>query len=156
MGVSYDAGLSIGYTIDLDNIPKRYRKRRERQAHLEDRYDPKTGRKLAGQVEMVEQEAGDVWTFQDKDYEDVNDFLDTISLAVGALHGEYGDLNNDPVEEHVHRIELPIPEKQGDCTGVDFAWLTEQLEAVQEIGHKLNKLGFKIDKPTAAAHLAIC
>jgi hypothetical protein len=156
MGMSYDAGLSIGYTIDIDNIPDKYRKRRERQAHLEDRYDPKTGKKLAEQVEVLEQEEGELWTLQDKDYEDASDFLDAIAQAVGAFHGEYGDLNNDPVEEHLHRIELPIPEKQGDYTGVDLAWLTGQLEAVREIGHRLKKLGFKIDKPTTAAYLAIC
>jgi hypothetical protein len=156
MGASCDANLSIGYTIDLDNISDKYRKHVERKVHLENRYDSKTGKKLTEQVEVTEQESGDIWTFQGRDFEEADDFLDAVSLAVGALHGEYGDLNNDPVEEHLHRIELAIPEEQGDCAAVDFAWLTEQLEAVQEIGCKLEKLGFKIDKPTAAAYLAIC
>ena len=37
MGLDHDAALSVGYTIDPDNIPDQYRKHLERQVRLEDR-----------------------------------------------------------------------------------------------------------------------
>ena len=59
MGIHYGIGLAIGFTIRLEEFLKPFAKTREEEFHIEDRWDPKTGKKLEP-VKVVDDE-GDEW-----------------------------------------------------------------------------------------------
>ena len=155
MGLDTDAQLSVGYTIDLDLIPAQYRKQVPHPVRRKDRRHARTRPKLAPSEALAGSATLEVWTLNGKEFEDVSAFLDAVAHAVGGVHGEYGDLVNDPTEEVLHRIELRVPPRQTSGHDVQLAWLGRQVEAVRQLGRPLEKLGFEIDPPTAAAYLVI-
>lgn len=155
MGLDTDAQLSIGYTIDLDLIPAQYLKLVPRPVRRAKRHRSQTRQKLAPPEEVVGPATIEVWILNGKEFEDVSAFLDAVAHTVGGVHGEYGDLVNDPTEGRLHRIELRVPPRQTSGHDVQLAWLGRQVEAVRQLGHQLERLGFEIDPPTAAAYLVI-
>ena len=46
MGVNYHFNLAVGFEMTEDELYKPFEKHFEEESHLEDRYDPKTGKKL--------------------------------------------------------------------------------------------------------------
>lgn len=69
MGIDYSVHLGVGFIVNKDSLTSPFRVETEEQFHMEDRFNPKTGEKLAP-VKVVDVEADEAFVFEGKTYDD--------------------------------------------------------------------------------------
>lgn len=93
MGIDYSVNLGIGYIIDSEDLFAPFRVDIPEKSHMEDRFDPKTGKKIAP-VKVVDEEACEEYEYKGKRYEDVYDLSHALAkdLECGiSNNGGYSD-----------------------------------------------------------------
>lgn len=95
MGIDYSFWLNIGYKISGEFLPDSMRKITEEKSHMEDRFDPKTGKKLAP-VKVIDEEGGlECFLVDGTELEDMYSLAEALSEKLGCEveceHGYSGE-----------------------------------------------------------------
>lgn len=130
MSIDIFADLIIGYPIDLDQ----FKVTLPEKSHMEDRWDPKTGEKLAGPVKVIDEEEREAFKFEGIEEEDELDFAQKLEEKLNVCvsgHGTWGDRE--------WYISVPI-----DPTSVED--VQKALDGVEEFKKLIKKSGIKVGK----------
>ncbi len=68
MGIDYSFSLAVGFVVAMDSLVKPFIVKKEEKFHMEDRFDPKTGKKI-GQAKVVDQSAEEEYAYKGETYE---------------------------------------------------------------------------------------
>lgn len=101
MSIDYSFGLMVGFRFSPGELDDVFGKKVPEKSHMEDRFDPKTGKKLAPE-KVVDREAGLVYVFQGKELEDgeyhvYEELANAIAGHVGCNYDISGCDGNDMV-----------------------------------------------------------
>ena len=152
---NYCASLSIGYEIDPEKIPTRYRNLIPDEVLLEEDCNPRIGERFPKPERSLNHSAKMAWTFDGEDCCDLLDFLATVAGKVGGLAGLHGDFTGSPGSKIRYFIELSLPGDQDESSSVSVPVLVQHAAKLQGIGGKLRELGFEVGEAMIAAHLSI-
>lgn len=92
MGMEHTSAVIIGFTIEREDFLMPFKVTRPEKFHMEDRFNPKNGKKLKEQARVVDSEEQEVYVFNGKDYEDASDFIDDVAGENGCditMHGDF-------------------------------------------------------------------
>lgn len=95
MSVDHSAETIVGYVIPVEDFFKPLLVKSKEVSHMEDRFDPKSGKKLDKQEKVIDREAGFNVKVGDEEFEgpgaddDLENFNpdDEVTEAIGALLG---------------------------------------------------------------------
>lgn len=147
MSTDYYSAGGIGILLSYPSgIPKKYRRTEPEKSHLEDRFDPKTGKHI-GQVTVTDHEEYEVLhNGKGKEYDVADD-------PESALYDFLCDLLTDAnfsvgiyeVDQLVEQIELETADEDGTFLFIGGAGETMQdrIREISKIYKKLVRLGFK-------------
>jgi hypothetical protein len=89
MSTDYSARLGIGFVFKTNDINDKFWEEVPEKSHMEDRFDPKTGKKMAP-VKVVDQERGSVLKFHGKTYEDIDVLVSAIAKMARCSYDMFG------------------------------------------------------------------
>jgi hypothetical protein len=161
VGIDYSFKLAVGWRVSKERLEKKFGTVVPAKTHKEDRYDPKTGKKVESEI-VVDEPGGETLTAAafgepDVEYCDLWDLADGICSELGCQHWAVGSGMDDEAdfifgpcfdvdvgprgyeEEDLGHITV-------DSGGVPLSTLTRlNQEKVVGLGVKLYELGL-IDK----------
>ena len=142
MSIDCDSVLGIGYLINPDTLPDQLARRLPEIWHWENRYDPRTGRKLDKQEKVVTEEASVTFVLGGEEYDDFDEFLEAVAEKVGGCAGVYWSGS-----DRAYLIQPTISEDDDGQAGIELELLLLYLPKIRKIGERLRDLGFKVSKP---------
>ena len=164
MSIDYTISLAVGYIIPEDELTRVFGKTTPKKSHLEDRFDPKTGKKLAP-VEVVDENSYTTIVYKGEEIEDgeseladlIREDLDDI-VATGCQVWPHGSSMSGEMSyvfgPDLKKLYKPYDEDgiSGDDTitatgSIPFALLTECGSALGVIRKALVELGLKPGEP---------
>jgi len=149
MGIDYSFSLDIGYKISGEDLPDSMRKLTEEKSHMEDRFDPKTGKKLAP-AKVVDEEGGlECFLLDGKEIEDTYELAEALADKLGCdvdcEHGYSGEDFSITFSLQLERTD------EDDCDWgrvaigssilFDEATSAKARAALKKLGKDLKKLG---------------
>jgi hypothetical protein len=161
MGIDYSSSLAIGWRVRAEQLKQVFGKYTPEQAHMEDRYDPKTGKKLLPE-KVIDQRAGTVLMFEGQECDYIEQLVEAICDKTGATFWHDGSFMCDQEDmEYIigPSFELDTEGKdEGRVTtggGILFAKVVELAPELQRIGIELRKLGLDIGSAEITTTLLI-
>jgi hypothetical protein len=151
MSTEYDANYVVGWLLDEDNIPKKYRSFRKEVSHLEDRFDPKTGKKIT-QEKVIDSEEQDIFVLEGEEYDDSSEFFEHLAITIGGVTEQVGDFNGGDVSYAIEPAIDKADMNEGDLKVLSMPKYTKKLKVMQR---KLAKLGFDVGEPMIRAVLNV-
>lgn len=148
MAVEYNAMHVVGFVFGEDDIPKKYRKYRKEESHLEARYDAKTAKRVADE-KVIDVNAGGFFMLNAVEHDDAYSFFEHLADMVDGHMECHGDLNHR--SSMLYCVEPPLRTK--NC-GYAFDDVVKSAPLVHAMHKKLIGLGFK-QKPGVWAVLDI-
>lgn len=91
MGIDIDQAVKVGYVFSEDEIEAAFGTQFPEVAHLEDRFDPKTGQKIAPH-KVIERYGYTLYNHSDVQYDDVHEFISALEKDLNADIHHYGDM----------------------------------------------------------------
>lgn len=158
MGMTYSARIGIGFVFTREEFVASFKKHMPEKAHMEDRYDPKTGAKQLP-AKVIDSEAGEYVFFDAQDYGMVNDGLDIYQLTedvgdfIGNCHCHSFGYEHEMVaiEPKFDEFGDSVDAGNFDIGGDVELSMTEKLRPdLARIAKALKKLGVhqgRIDEP---------
>lgn len=152
MGSHFRACVGVGYIVSYNDAVKPFIKHVEEVAHMEDRFDPKTGKKLLPE-KIIDTPASD-GLFIDGDELDIYEFLDLLgqklSCVVTQLNAEF--------EVEGGEITFQLRMKRDEFADIDFGRLDiggpleyvdvlKQEQALKDLRVRMIKLGIPRTDP---------
>ncbi len=150
MGVDYSAHLAIGYELEASMFD-RFKVKTDPVWHMEERFSEKTGKKLAP-VKVVTQEAGEVYRFDEQEFEDVDSIVNAICHKLGACYSTHGSQYSYDDESELTFIVGPKFDDARDSYddgplsisgAIEYPDLLALGDELNRIGQALLKLGLK-------------
>jgi hypothetical protein len=159
MSTNYSFRLSVGFEIGYDQILKKYGKYLPEMSHMEDRFDPRTGKK-SGQEKVVDHEAGVRVVIGGESFGryDTHEMVEALEKELGAFVEVVNDAmsvssvgNSFMISPRGLNFKDPsrITLDYGDIMaqgGLLIDDLVRKLPQFEELGLRLKKLGFKPGK----------
>lgn len=150
MGIDYSVNLGIGYILDREDIIAPFRVEVPEKFHMEDRFDPKTGKKLAP-VKVVDEEGGEEFEYKGERHEDSYELFQAIGEDLGCNIDNCGGYTDG----ETIRVTLEI---ETDDSGVDdgmftvggaasFDDVTAKRAELKELKKRFKKLGIDLGEP---------
>jgi hypothetical protein len=147
MGIDYSSNLLIGYAFEAKAVEAPFARTVPEKSHMEDRFDPKTGKKL-DPVKVVDDEERDVWEFNGESFEDREELYTALAAAAKCQYVLYGQ------SEYVaFGPDIELSSENPDCGHVYFAGnlsydaVVKAKAEVRRIGKKLRKFGLELPEP---------
>lgn len=147
MGIDYQFNIGIGFILDREDVVAPFRVQTEEKFHMEDRFDSKTGKKLAP-LKVVDQKATEAFELDGKTYEECWDFYEalgekldcSISNQGGYTDGEtlYITINI----EHTGEDDLDSGRVTAGSS-ITFDNVTMSRATLMTLSKKLKKLGIE-------------
>lgn len=107
MGIDYSFALGIGFTVDPEELSEALRKDNTKlipeKSHMEDRFDPKTGPKLAS-VKVVDEDETVSWFIGEEEFEYENEFLEEFFHRKGMAYSDDSGMS----EASVAYVTVPV------------------------------------------------
>lgn len=150
MGIDYGCYLGIGFITDKETVLAPFRKVLPEVSHMEDRFDQKTGKKLAP-VKVVDEGEGEEFVFDGRHYDDDFELFEAIGKKLNCSIGDTGGYT----EGTTVYIEVDVDTDDG---GVDdgrftvggaatFADVTALRAQLTKLKRDFKKLGIELDEP---------
>jgi hypothetical protein len=152
MSTDIDTVIVVGFVVPEEDFLKPLKVYKKEESHLEDRFDPKTGKKLKPQ-KVVDQEARWVYEFEGGTYEDNQtelglntwDLLDAIGKKFKCFVSFHGNLNWG---ENITVAVESKKQKKTQKGGYSFKCIGELPKAnLARIAREMKKAGFKLGEP---------
>jgi len=149
MGIDYSASLGIGFVVSNDDLLKPFTVETEEKFHMEDRFDPKTGKKLAP-VKVIDEEGGETYEFEGERYEDTYELFDAMGKKLGCeIANQGGYSNGETLYVFVDGVEHT---GEDDCddgrfsvgTSVLFDEVARQKSALDKLAKAFKKYGIDL------------
>lgn len=138
MGIDCCFHIGFGYTVNAEDVYSKYRITFPEESHMEDRFDPKTGR-LVGQEKVIDEFETTTYTFDSRHCEEEED-----------LEGALADHLDCDVRVHGDTMFFTVNVKQTgeDEFAVDDAVTTGSVlfKDVKGLDSKLKKLADRMKK----------
>ncbi len=83
MGIDYSFSLAVGFVVEMDSFTKPFIVVAEEKSHMEDRFDPKSGKKLAP-VKVIDQAEEQAYVYKGTTYEDQFELLEALEEDLGC------------------------------------------------------------------------
>ena len=166
MSTEYSFHVAVGYEVSFKELARGRLKRLREKSRLEDRFDPRTGKKT-GQEKVVEREAGtylvigdDSYSIEFEDVPEAKAALETaLSLALGT-ELELTDVNESPYVDLLDSTYVVAPPclmpresrevDLGRATGTGAFLVSELVKAMpapEAFGQRLRKAGVPAGGP---------
>jgi hypothetical protein len=161
MSTDYSFGVGAGFELAFRQIVKKYGRKLPEKSHTEDRYDSKTGKKLAPE-KVVDRPAGTMVVIDGQEIDPAEDPWKVAEALEKVLRADILLVNDNPNGVDEGDILLVRPESVGlddvstECLdygrvtadgGYSLEQLAAELPKFKELGIRLKKLGFKVGKP---------
>lgn len=148
MSTEYDANCFVGFAFQNDDIPAKFRKIKPEESHMERRFHPKSGKPVPDE-KVIDSEEEEVFSFDDKEFEDEREFFEAVAAEVGGTCCMNGDFVNGDV---AYFIEPPLKMKHERYL---FEDVVKSAKTVRSMYKKLKKFGFKVTAPVVMGVLTI-
>lgn len=158
MGRDYSASLIVGFHMDAQTFLKPLVKEVPEEVHYEDRWDPKTGKKLEPK-KVANVEAGEYYVYEDvryeSDFDAVEGLLEVLSGRFDChmfLVGEYGDLD-------CCRVAIEPIMGSGSIGSNDYVNFADVNAAGKEtaaLGKRLKRAGFDPGADGVHVDMSVC
>jgi len=129
--MNWESSVVVGFVIEKDDLEMPFKQTVPEQSHMEDRFDPKTGKKLAKQVKVVDKEECEEFFFNGENIgDDACDLVSAIEDEVNcriSMHGNYCD-----GDDLVYAIE-PTDAASDPLTFKEVASLESECERIRKI-----------------------
>ena len=159
MSTNYSFRLSVGFEIGYDQILKKYGEYMPEKSHMEDRFDPRTGKKSV-QVKVVDHEAGVRVVIGSESFGqyDIHEMVEALEKELDAFVEVVNDVMSAGCVGNSFMISprglnFKDPSKAtldyGDVMahgGFLIDDMVRKLPQFEELGLRLKKLGFKPGK----------
>jgi hypothetical protein len=147
MGIDYQFSLGIGFILDREDVVAPFRVEVPEKFHMEDRFDPKTGKPIEP-VKVIDEEAGEAFVVDGTTYEDGYDFFEALGSKLGcsiANQGGYSDGETLYLTVDVERTDEDYLDDGRISVGSSIAFdnVTASRAAIMELSKKLKKLGIE-------------
>lgn len=144
MGIDYSFNLAVGFIVDTEDFIKPFRTMNEEKFHMEDRFDPKSGKKV-GQEKVIDQEAEEAYTYKGKTYEEQYEFLEALCEDLGCTVDDGGGYSDN--EKVYISVDFETDDSGQDygrvCVGgaATFDEIAKCKKKCADLKKALNKLG---------------
>lgn len=101
MGIDYTTSIAVGFDVSDDDLYETFGVHYPEQSHMEDRWDPKTGKKLAP-VKVIDRAEGRVLEFEGTEHQDALSLATAICEKIGcAMNYSKNFYGGDETERYV-------------------------------------------------------
>jgi hypothetical protein len=157
MSIDFSFALGIGFTVDPEELSEALRKANTKvvpeKFHMEDRFDPKTGAKLAP-VKVVDEDETVSWFVGKEEFEYEDEFLEEFFNRKGMTYSD----NSGMSEASVAYVTVPVKHTgeddfdDGNITcGSSIAYSVATSKSTQNCLKKIKKflqsLGLEVGEP---------
>ncbi len=147
MGIDYAFNLGIGFVLDREDVLAPFRVEREEKFHMEDRFNPKTGKKVEP-AKVVDEEAGEAFILDGTHHDDDWSFLEALSQKLGCDITNQGGYSDDQTLYFTVKVKTTGEDGLEDgrmTVGYSIAFVTviESSSSVMLLAAKLKKLGIE-------------
>ncbi len=147
MGIDYAFNLGIGYILDREDVVAPFRVDVPEKFHMEDRFSPKTGKKLEP-VKVVDEEAGEAYVLDGKQYEEHWEFFEDLSKKLECDITNQGGYSDDQTLYFTVKVEKTDEDtlEDGRITlgpSITFDNITSSRAALTKLAKSLKKLGIE-------------
>lgn len=147
MGIDYSVHLGIGYILDREDIIAPFRVEIPEKFHMEDRFDSKTGKKLAPE-KVVDEEGGEEFEYKGTRYEMEYELFEAMAEDLECCIdncGGYTDGETIRVTLDVETDDSGIDDGRFTVGGaVSFADVTAMRAQLTALKKKFKKLGIDL------------
>jgi len=149
MGIDYSFSLDIGYKISGEDLPDSMFRITEQKSHMEDRFDPRSGKKIAP-VRVIDEEGGEeTYILDGKEHEDTCELAEALAEKFGCdVDCERGYGGDDFSMSFTLRLERTGEDDNGwgnvavgSSILFDVATSAKARAAMKKLGKDLKKLG---------------
>lgn len=91
----FSANIIVGFKFLEEDVLTTFQKTLPEKSHLEDRYDQRTGLKLAEKAKVLDEEEREVWEFDGEVYEDKYDFFDAVASKINCEYEYFGEFGGE-------------------------------------------------------------
>jgi hypothetical protein len=154
MGTEYNSSLGIGFRVRYSQLLEKFGRKTSERFHMEDRFDPKTGKKT-GPVKVIDQEEMVSFIFDGEDFQDdVYALVEAIQEKVGCAH--YEEVDETGLEDALYVFGPNIRTDDEDTFSYGRfntygPMMVRDIVAVQEelvrIGNRLRAQGLDVGEP---------
>lgn len=166
MGIDYSASIAFGCRVTPEMIGQVFGVTLPEKFHMEDRFDPKTGKKLP-QVKVIDWEEMNVYKIDkgaDEYFEDQIELMEEVCKRARASYWIVSDYDAPPDETTF--IVGVTPKKSGDDgeswgrvdTGPSYSLddVADLRPELEEIRKRLKDMGLKIGPPRVYCAMYVC
>ncbi len=147
MGTEYINDIGIGFPISDEQIPSKFRETKHEVNHFENRWDPKTGKKLPKEkvIDSLEEE---VYVLDGRSYVTIHDFLSAVAKPLGCICAEYGDYVDGSLFYTIELRSVRPDGKESGPDGLAVCDLIKLLPKYYKVRNALRKMGIEVqDEP---------
>lgn len=152
MGIDYSFSIGIGYVVSYDSLVEAlepWAVKTEDDFHMEDRFDPKTGKKI-GQEKVVDFEGETTYKLGKKKFEYEDEFLEALFDSFGAEYSNDGGMSEATVAyitvktEHTGEDDFDGGRVfAGSSILFSEAMATKTKAALKKLAKQLTKMGLE-------------
>jgi hypothetical protein len=159
MGMQYSIGLGIGFIVRASIFFDAFETLKEEKFHMEDRWDPKTGKQLEP-VKVVDEQVESVYTFNGEELEDELSVMEKVGNELNC-DIEHGNENDEYLNITLRDVEY-TDEDDFDDGRVSIGHSVSFLEVVQKEEELVrlatafrDRCGIKVGNPKVFCSLSI-
>lgn len=140
MGIDYSFRLAVGFRVTRQMLEQRFARHIAAKIKLEDRYDPKTGKRLEP-VEVVVKDASHSFVWGAVELEDPMELVDAICDKIGATYWSVGSYMDGDVD---YIIGPSFKTSEGmDCGRIDCGGGVDYLDMLG-MGPEVSRIGIAL------------
>jgi len=145
MSISYNFDLGVGFVLDKSEVLAPFAKNFPAKFHYEDRFDPKTGKKLTP-TKVIDNEEGVVYELDGKEYDEEYELLEALAEKLRCNFGNgggYSDCSTVYVAVELDTTgEDSYDDGRASCgSSATLENVIKSKKAVEVLAKKLRKLG---------------
>jgi hypothetical protein len=144
MGIDYDFRLAVGFRVTSQEIEETFGEPREEDFHMEQRFDPRTGKRLEDE-KVVTRPAGLNLVLRDCEFDSVEELVDAMAGEVGAVSYPCGSYMGG--DEFDFIIGPKVPDEA--TSGFEDSHITVDggfpFERLAELGPELARIKKELD-----------
>ncbi len=142
MGIDYECGTAIGFRFTHEELCKPFKQEVAEVSHLEDRFDPKTGKRIAPAV-VVDVLGGESLFLDGEEFEHWQDLSQAVADKLDCRLWIDGDMNGDD-PSFVFGL-TPVREEAGEDFGPVSTGDHYSFADVAKLGPRLKSLKKRLE-----------
>lgn len=145
MGVSSITWAEVGVQVEREHLRAPFKHVEPEVCHYEDRFDPKTGKKVEPK-KIVDCEEKVTLHFQGKQYRDTRDLANAVAAHLGCKVTHYNDCVCGQWDTYVFGFDHSAHDEYGPAA-TDLKPIIDSFPALLKIQQDLIELGIRASNP---------